>query len=105
MLSKAASEEAGGGSVVGTLKPVLENSHGELVIPGLITGTFENPKFEPDTEQFSLMKLKGIVPTSDNPFGVLGTLFGHDNHNEAKPFQNPARGAENCLGKILGGKK
>jgi AsmA protein len=104
VLTKAASQEAGGSSVLNALKPVVENSHGELVIPGIITGTFENPKFEPDMQQFSLMKLKGIVPTSDNPFGVLGTLFGQDNENETKPphAQNPARGAEKFLGKILG---
>jgi hypothetical protein len=105
VLSKAASKEAGGSSLVGALTPVIENSHDELVIPGLITGTFGNPKFEPDMQQFSLMKLKGIVPTSDNPFGVLGTLFGHDNQNETKPHaRNPSQGAEKFLGKILGKK-
>jgi hypothetical protein len=83
----------------------MENSHGELVIPGLITGTFGNPKFEPDMQQFSLMKLKGIVPTSDNPFGVLGTLFGQGNQDETKPHaQNPSQGVEKFLGKILGRK-
>jgi len=103
VLSKAASKEAGGSSLAGTLKPVLENSHGELVIPGLITGTFEKPRFEPDMQQFTVMKLKGIVPTSDNPFGVLGTLLGHNNKNETKPYaKNPAQGAEKFLGKILG---
>jgi hypothetical protein len=106
VLSKAASKEAGGSSLVGTLKPVLENSHGELVIPGIITGTFQNPKFEPDMQQFSLMHMKGIVPTSDNPFGVLGTLFGHDNQNETKsPAQKPSQGAEKLLDTIFGGKK
>jgi len=64
------------------------------VIPGIITGTFENPKFKPDTEQFTLMRLKGIVPTSDNPFGVLGPLLGqHNNQNETKqPSQNLFKG-------------
>jgi AsmA protein len=105
VLSKAASKEAGGSSLVGALKPVIENSHGELVIPGLITGTFGNPKFEPDMQQFSLMKLKGVVPTSDNPFGVLGSLFGQGNQNETKPHaQNPSQGVEKFLGKILGKK-
>ncbi|HLH30441.1 MAG TPA: translocation/assembly module TamB domain-containing protein [Terriglobia bacterium] len=105
VLSKAASHEAGGSSVLDAVKPVVENSHGELVIPGRITGTFENPKFEPDMQQFSLMKLKGIVPTSDNPFGVLGTVLGQDKQNETKPHsQNPAQGAEKFLGRILGKK-
>jgi hypothetical protein len=112
VLSKAASQEVVGGSVVGALSgPVLANSRGELVISGIITGTFENPKFEPDMQQFSLMRLKGIVPTSDNPFGVLGTLFGqHDNQNETtQPAQNPLKGINKGInkffGKIPGGKK
>ena len=52
------------------------------------------------------MRLKGIVPTSDNPFGVLGALFGHGNQKETKPpAQNPSQGVDRILGKILGGKK
>jgi hypothetical protein len=52
------------------------------------------------------MRLKGIVPTSDNPFGVLGTLFGIDNQKEAKqPSQNPVQGVDKFLGRILGGMK
>jgi len=108
VLSKAASQEVGRGSVVGALSsPVLANSRGELVIPGFITGTFENPKFQPDMEQFRLMRLKGIVPTSDNPFGVLGPLLGqHDNQNETKqPSQNPFKGINKFFGKIPGGNK
>jgi uncharacterized protein involved in outer membrane biogenesis len=109
VLSKAASKEAGGSSLVGTLKPVIENSHGELVIPGLITGTFEKPRFEPDMQQFTMMKLKGIVPTSDNPFGVLGTVLGHDNRNQnpqtKPPAENPIQAPENFLNKMFGGKK
>jgi hypothetical protein len=107
VLSKAASQEVTGGSVVGALSgPVLANSRGELVISGIITGTFENPKFEPDMQQFSLMRLKGIMPTSDNPFGVLGTLLGRDNKNETKqPTQNPLKGINKFFGKIPGGKK
>jgi uncharacterized protein involved in outer membrane biogenesis len=104
VLSKAASKEAGGSSLAGALKPVLENRNGELVIPGMITGTFEQPKFEPDMQQLDAMRLKGILPTSDNPFGVLGTLFGHDNQNGAKtPASNPFQGPEKFLGRILGG--
>jgi uncharacterized protein involved in outer membrane biogenesis len=103
VLSKAVSQEAGGLPLVGI---VLTNSHGELVVPGVITGTFEHPKFEPDMQQFSVMKLKGVVPTSDNPFGVLGTLLGRDNRKESKqPEQHRSRGINQVLGKFLGGKK
>jgi len=106
VLSKEASREAGSGSIAGVLLPVLANSRGELVIPGIITGTFENPKFEPDMDQLSLMRLKGMVPTSDNPFGVLGTLFGHGKKDDTKPpSQSPAKGLEKFFGKFPGGKK
>jgi uncharacterized protein involved in outer membrane biogenesis len=105
VLSKAASKEVES-SVAGPLGPVLANNGGELVVPALITGTLENPKFEPDMQQLSLMKLKGIVPTSDNPFGVLGTLFGHDKQNETKqPFQSPLKGIDKIFGNIPGVKK
>jgi len=83
-------------------------SRGELVIPGLITGTFENPKFEFDMEQLGVMRrLKGILPTSDNPFGVLGTLFGHDKQkNKTKPpSQGPSKGLDKFFGKLPGGKE
>jgi hypothetical protein len=57
-------------------------------------------------QQFALMRLKGIVPTSDNPFGVLGTLLGRDNQNETKqPAQNPFKGINKFFGKIPGAKK
>jgi hypothetical protein len=57
-------------------------------------------------QQFTVMKLKGVVPTSDNPFGVLGTLLGHDNRKESKqPEQHRSKGIDQVLGKFLGGKK
>jgi len=108
VLSKEATQEAGSGSVAGAMMPMLANSRGELVIPGLITGTFENPKFEPDMEQLGVMRrLKGILPTSDNPFGVLGTLFGHDKQkNKTKPpSQGPSKGLDKFFGKFPGGKE
>jgi len=102
VLSKAASKEVET-AVAGPLGPVLANNGGELVVPALITGTLENPKFEPDMQQFSMMKMKGILPTSDNPFGVLGTLFGHDKQNGTKqPSQSPLKGIDKIFGKIPG---
>jgi len=48
---------------------------------------------------------KGIVPTSDNPFGVLGTLFGQGSQKETKqPSLNPFKGIDKILGKIGGDK-
>jgi uncharacterized protein involved in outer membrane biogenesis len=102
VLSKAVSQEVGG-PLVGM---VLANNRGELVVPGIITGTFESPKFAPDKQQFSLMKLKGIIPTSDNPFGLLGTLFGQNDRKErSQPEQHRSKGIEGVFDKFLGGNK
>jgi hypothetical protein len=108
VLSVSAGREAGIGSVVaGTVRTALNNPRGEFVIPGIITGTLEHPKFEPDMEQLALMQMKGLVPTSDNPFGVLGNLLGHGNQNETgqKPVHNPVQGIGRELGKFFSGKK
>ncbi len=103
---KSGQQGGGGSSLVGTLKPVLENSHGELVVPGLITGTFEKPRFEPDMQQFTARTVKGIVPTSDNPFGVLSILLGHDTRDQTQPLkENPLQAPEKFLNKMFGGKK
>jgi hypothetical protein len=106
VLSTAAVQEVGGASIVGTVKTALANNRGELVIPGIITGTFDHPKFEPDMQQLTLMQLKGITPTSDNPFGVLGHLLGPAGHGETRqPVQSLVPGIDKLLGKFLGGKK
>jgi uncharacterized protein involved in outer membrane biogenesis len=109
IISTAVAKEFGGGPVAGMLSPVLTNSRGELVVPGIVTGTFEHPRFAADMDQFSMMHLKGVLPTSDNPFGLLGNLFGSGKQNTAKPSSpgNPSKGfggVNKVLGKILGGK-
>jgi uncharacterized protein involved in outer membrane biogenesis len=97
VLSKAASDKVGGKSlsghmVGGYMRTTMSNKQGELVIPGTVTGTFENPKFNPDAEQLARMRMKGIIPSSDNPAGALGYVPG-------------SKGIEKTLGGILRGRK
>jgi len=75
--------------VGGIMRTTMSNKQGELVIPGTITGTFGNPKFNPDEEP---MRMRGIIPSSDNPAGVFGSVPG-------------TKGIEKTLGGILGGRK
>ena len=49
---------------------------GELVIPVLATGTFQNPQFAPDLQRVGEMKLKNVVPGVDNPAGLTKGIFG-----------------------------
>jgi hypothetical protein len=56
------------------MKTALANNQGQLVIPALVTGTFSNPRFAPDIQQLTQMKLKGLIPNLDNPASFAGTL-------------------------------
>ena len=49
---------------------------GELVIPVLVTGTFQEPKFAPDLQKIAQMKLQNLVPGLDNPAGLTNGILG-----------------------------
>jgi hypothetical protein len=70
------SKNAPGGQVAGLLTTVLANQNGEMVVPAVITGTFANPKFTPDSDQMAKMKLKGLVPTAANPAALTSGVAG-----------------------------
>src|SRR4051812_6579391 len=116
VLSKGTSQQVGGSSVGGFMNTALSNNQGELVIPIMITGTFQNPHFAPDLQSVAQMKLKGLVPNFDNPggalSGVLGNLLGQkpgtpaEAGQQPQQQQNPAQNAvQNVLGGLFGGKK
>lgn len=106
VLSKTASHEVGGNLVSGYMRTVMSNKQGELVIPGTVTGTFQNPKFNPDMEQLTRMRMRGILPSYDNPAGIIGSLLGQQSESQSgQRTQKPSRGIEKTLRGILGGGK
>jgi AsmA protein len=94
VLSKEFSQHVGGTQIGGYMNTALANNHGELVIPAIVTGTFEKPKFAPDLERMAQMKLKGLVPSADNPLGgmaeVLGLLGKKGSVQTQQPQQQPS---------------
>lgn len=94
VLSQATSQQAGGTQVGGLMNTALANKQGELVIPVIVTGTFQHPQVAPDVQQLAQMKLHNLLPTSANPgalsSGIVGALTG----------KNQSQGG---LGGILGG--
>jgi AsmA protein len=80
VLSKDFSQRVGGVGVGGYMNTALANNQGELVIPAIVTGNFQNPKFTPDLQKIAQMKMKGMLPSAENPLGgvtgVLGGLLG-----------------------------
>src|SRR6202142_849135 len=95
VLTKAFSQQVGGAGVGSLMNAALSNSQGELVIPATVTGTFQNPRFAPDVQKMAQMKLKGLLPTGDNPLSgassILGGLMGQKGQQPAKgqPQQSP----------------
>lgn len=76
VLAKQVSQLAGGSQVGGWMSTALGNSKGELVIPAVVSGTFERPRFEPDAQRMAKMKLEGLLPTHDNPAGAVSAVQG-----------------------------
>jgi AsmA protein len=89
VLSKDFSQRAGGTGIGGYMSTALANNQGELVIPAIVTGTFDNPKFTPDLQKVAQMKLKGLLPNLNNPSagvsGILGGLLGQKGGTQAQP--------------------
>jgi len=79
VLSSSYSQSVGGTGIGGFLNTALANTNGELVIPVLVTGTFQNPQFAPDLQRVADIKLKNVLPGMDNPGaftkGILGQVL------------------------------
>jgi uncharacterized protein involved in outer membrane biogenesis len=76
VLSSNYSQSVGGTGIGGFLNTALANANGELVIPVLVTGTFQNPQFAPDLQRVAEMKLKNVLPGVDNPAALTKGILG-----------------------------
>lgn len=85
VLSKDYSDAVGGTGIGGFMTSAISNQNGELVVPLLITGSFQEPKFAPDVQKIAEMKLQNLIPNANNPAaGVLNQIF------RSKPDAQPA---------------
>jgi len=120
VMSKNVSQQVGGIGIGGYLNTALANNQGELVIPVIVTGTLQSPRFQPDLQSVAQMRIKGLLPTSGNPqsavTGLLGGLLGKKNQNQAQqqqpqpqqqaqPQDQPQNQVQQILGGIFGRKK
>ena len=112
VLSKGFSQQVGGTGIAGYMNTALANNQGEIVIPAMVTGTFQHPVFGPDVQKIAQMKLKGLMPSADNPLGgassILGNLMGQKNANAnqgQQPNQQQQLNPVNQILDIFGKKK
>jgi len=101
VLSKEFSQRVGGTNVGGYLQTALANKNGELVIPVIVTGTFQNPHFVPDLQKIAQMKLDNLVPTLSNP-GALGSILGGVMGNKQQGTNGQPGQKQDTVRQILG---
>src|SRR5262245_41020882 len=76
VLAQDYSRTVGGIDIGGFLNTALANNKGELVIPVLVTGTFQHPMFAPDLQKVAQMKLQNLVPNINDPAGLTNSILG-----------------------------
>jgi uncharacterized protein involved in outer membrane biogenesis len=105
VLSKGFSQQVGGTGIGGYLNTALANSQGEIVIPAVVTGTFQHPVFGPNVQKIAQMRMKGLMPSTDNPLGaasgILGNLLGQRNANPNQGQHPNAQQPPNPVDQIL----
>ena len=105
VLSKGFSQQVGGTGIGGYMNTALANNQGEIVIPATVTGTFQHPVFGPNVQKIAQMKLKGLMPSADNPLGgasgILGNLLGQKNANPNQGQQPNTQQQPNPVDQIL----
>ncbi|HLW54650.1 MAG TPA: AsmA family protein [Candidatus Angelobacter sp.] len=103
VLNKSLSQQVGGNQIGGFMNTALANNQGELVLPVIVTGTFQHPMVTPDLQQVAQMKLKNLLPTSKNPgqftSGIINRFLGGGNQNQPDSGSGKQQGG---LGGILG---
>jgi hypothetical protein len=101
VLNKALSQQVGGSQVGGFMNTALANNQGELVLPIILTGTFQHPQVAPDIQQIAQMKLQNLLPTSKDPgaltSGILGAIMSKN-----QPGNNNNGGLRGIVGAITG---
>jgi AsmA protein len=100
VLSKAFTQQVGGTGVGGYMSTALANNQGELVVPATVTGTFQNPKVMPDVQKMAQMKLKGLIPTGDNPLGGASSILGGLTGQKGQPAAGQQQ--QNPVNQVLG---
>lgn len=76
VLNKALSQQVGGSQIGGLMNTALANGQNELVLPIILTGTFQHPQVAPDLQQIAQMKLQNLLPTTSNPTEFTSNLLG-----------------------------
>jgi hypothetical protein len=87
------------------MNTALANRNGELVIPVIVTGTFQNPQVAPDLQQVAQMKLRNLLPNLNDPTKFTDQILGQFLRGKPGQQATPEEQLPDILGNILGGRK
>ena len=102
VLARDYSDRVGGTRVGGYMSTVLANQNGELVVPVIVTGTAQNPRFAPDAQRMAEMKVRNLVPGLNDPQGLTNRVLGAITGGEQKEGQAPRNRVGDVIGAITG---
>lgn len=75
-LTSAMASKFGGASAPGWMTAFLQNAKGEMVIPALVTGTMDQPRFAPDAARLAEMKVMPLFQGAQSPKQVVEGVKG-----------------------------
>src|SRR5437016_5342734 len=101
VLNKALSQQVGGSQVGGFMNTALANNQGELVLPVIMTRTFQHPQVAPDIQQIAQTTLQNLLPTSQHP-GTLTIEIRSAILSKNQPGNNHNNGIQGIVGAITG---
>jgi hypothetical protein len=78
LLNKKLADEVGGSKIGGYLTAAVGGPAGDMTIPSLLTGTFSNPHFAPDTAAIAKLKMQSVLPgLTKDPKNVVDAITGN----------------------------
>ncbi len=108
VFSKEFSDRAGSTRAGGLLNIAMTNSAGELVLPAIVTGSFQQPRFAPDLKAAAQLQKQKFLPSLENPAAAIRDVIGVLRGRTAPSTEQPA-GEKPSIVKgildVLGGKK
>jgi hypothetical protein len=75
VFTKEFTEKVSATKAGGVLDVALTNSDGELVLPAIVTGAFEHPKFAPDLKAVAELQKQKYLPSLKNPAAAVGNIL------------------------------
>src|SRR5262245_54128106 len=75
VFSKAFTEKISASRGGGVLNVAFTNAAGELVLPALVSGSFQKPKFSPDLKAVAELQKQKYLPSLNNPAAAVGNIL------------------------------